>query len=142
MADILIRNGTTDEYALVLQSFVLEYQHAPAAKGIHKTFLSSMMSLLLASWTFLVAVEPETDEILGFLVYQAPSSIAWIQTKLPYRKRGVATALISHSGIKPGNIDTPFLPGRTSIADNFPRWLNDRGWRLCFRPWLPWKASS
>lgn len=139
---INIRHGRDDERILVLDSFTWQFAEAPAAERVPVRLLDWMMSRILDSWTFLVAVEPENDEILGFIVCTAPNRIAWLQTKEPYRGRGVATALLSTAGIRRGTIETPFMPGRTNVAENFPRWAQTKGYRLVFRPWMPFLLSD
>lgn len=134
-SEIRIRPGRPDERSLVLQSFVREYRGAPYATGVPPNALTAMMTRFLDAWGFSVAVEPESDEILGFAV-GGQGRIAWLQVKRLYRRRGVAKALLSELDVTPGRFSVPFLPGRTELGPNFGAFAAAHGYRLQFRPWL------
>lgn len=136
-ADIEIRAGRDDERPLVLQSFVREYRRSPYAKDVPHNALAAMMTRLLDAWGFLVAVEPETDEVLGFIVSRAPDCLAWLQVKRPYRRRGVASALVACAGICPGRVLTPFfMPGKLDSGVRIDHLAQSHGCEIKFRPWM------
>ncbi len=133
MTDISIRPGTEGEQRLAIDSFVHEYAKAPAATGTPRGLLAALFVRLLQSWNFLVAVEPDADEVLGFIVYDFQTGrVAWLQVKAPYRRRGVGKALLESADICKGSLDVPFLPGRA-----FPKLAASKGYHLRFRPYLP-----
>lgn len=137
-AEIEIRAGRDDERPLVLQSFVREYRRSPYAKEVPPNALAAMMTRLLDAWGFLVAVEPETDEVLGFIVSGSGNRVGWLQVKRPYRRLGVARLLVAAAGIQRGDVLTPFfLPGKTDSGTRIDHLASSHGFELKFRPWMP-----
>jgi hypothetical protein len=136
-ADIQIRAGRDDERPLVFQSFIREYRRSPYAKDVPAEVLMVMLTRLLEAWGFTVAVEPDADEVLGFIVAQAPNRVGWLQVKRPYRRNGVARALITATGIERGDVLTPFfLPGKTDSGTRIDRLASSHGYEIRFRPWM------
>ena len=87
-------------------------------------------------WPAYVAVTPEDDTtILGYIVGTG-NVCAWVYVREELRRKGLATALAAHIGLKPGRpspgagttVVTPFAPTRL-------QWLNRR-WLIRFRPFL------
>lgn len=131
-AEILIRKGTELEWKLAFDSFCEEYREAPCAGGTTRALLAGMFGVYLMQWRYLVACEPETpQEILGFIVASSRGAVAWLQVKAPYRRRGVARALLNAADVTKGKVITPFLPGGALNAQ-----LREHGYHLCHRPWM------
>lgn len=136
-AEIRIRKGTEAEWKLAFDSFLEEYHphrgcHAPAAGGATRGVLAGIFGAYLMQWRYLVACEPDTpEEIMGFIVASSQGSVAWIQVKAQYRRRGVARALLAAADIARGKVMTPFLPGGALNAQ-----LREKGYHLCHRPWM------
>ena len=130
-ANITIRKGTEAEWALAFDSFLEEYRRAPAAQRTTKGVLAGLFGSYLMQWRYLVACEPETpEEIMGFIVASSQGAVAWVQVKAQYRRKGVATALLSAAGVKAA-VETPFMPDRTLVGA-----IRDKGFRLYHRPWM------
>lgn len=129
MSELSIQDATPAHHHLILDSFLHEYRetmvarHAPPA-----VLLAKMRALLLApTWRALVCLDPEYDEVLGFLVYRDPACAGWLQVKKKYRKRGVARALCAAAGLSTFCLDVAFMPDRRKA-----------GWpQMRFRPYLP-----
>jgi GNAT superfamily N-acetyltransferase len=132
-AEIRIRKGTEREWVLAFDSFLEEYRSAPAAQGATRGVLAGLFGAYLMQWRYLVACEPDTpEEIMGFIVAPLTAgTVAWVQVKAQYRRKGVARALLAYVGAKPGKVLTPFLPGGALNAQ-----LREKGYRLCHRPWM------
>jgi ribosomal protein S18 acetylase RimI-like enzyme len=131
-AEITIRPGTQAEWALAIDSFVESFRDAPVAEGCTRSTRAALFCVYLNEWRYLVAVEPEANEVLGFIVAsRSRGHVAWLQVKAPYRRRGVATALLDAAEVAKGQVKTPFLPGggMCSLA-------REHGYRLCHRPWM------
>lgn len=136
-ADIQIRAGRDDERPLVFQSFIREYRRSPYAKDVPAEVLMVMLTRLLEAWGFTVAVEPEANEVLGFIIARAPNRVAWLQVKRPYRRHGVARALVMAAGIERGDVLTPFfLPGKTDSGVRIDHLASSHGYEIRFRPWM------
>jgi GNAT superfamily N-acetyltransferase len=130
-AEIKVRPGKPDERALAIDSFCQSFRDAPVAEGASRGTLAALFLTYLDSWRYLVAVEPESQEVLGFIVASSQGAIAWLQVKAPYRQRGVARALLDEADVCRGKVLTPFMPGGGIVAQ-----LREKGYRLCHRPWM------
>jgi GNAT superfamily N-acetyltransferase len=148
-----IRPGTDGDTALILDSFINTYHLAPQAGGASKATLASLIEPLIHSerWRVAVACIPDDpDTILGFIVYDSraidPSvaTVGWVQVKAPWRRKGVAKALLAHAGVQLDGtcreVRTPFLVQRITSDRNAPvltDLLRARGCTARFRPYLP-----
>lgn len=129
MSDIAIQDAAPAHYPLILDSFLHEYRESRAAKHTPPAVLLAKMRALLESptWRALVCLDPEFDEVLGFLVYRDAGCAAWLQVKKKYRKRGVARALVNAAKLSTFCLDVAFMPDRRKA-----------GWpQMRFRPYLP-----
>lgn len=129
MTDVRIQDAAPAHHALILDSFLHEYRGAMAAAHTPPAVLLTKMRALLTAptWRALVCLDPEFDEILGFLVYRDTATAAWLQVKKKYRKRGVARALVNAAKLSTFCLDVAFMPDRRKA-----------GWpQLRFRPYLP-----
>lgn len=129
MSDIRIQDATAAHHPLILDSFLREYRETRAAAHTPPSVLLAKMQALLDSptWRALVCLDPEFDEVLGFLVYRDAACAAWMQVKKKYRKRGVARALVNAAGLSTFCLDVAFMPDRRKA-----------GWpQMRFRPYLP-----
>jgi hypothetical protein len=129
VSDIAIQDATPAHHNLICDSFLHEYRTAMMAKQTPAAVLLAKMRALLESptWRTLVCLDPEFDEVLGFLVYRDAGTAAWLQVKKKYRKRGVARALVNAAGLSTFCLDVAFMPDRRKA-----------GWpQMRFRPYLP-----
>lgn len=106
------------------------------------------------NWKLITAC-PSTnhDEVMGMLLYRddasIPPAVAWITVKPIYQHKGVAKALIKHSGIPKGEIDCAFYLSTVTNRKGTPTdkffeplgnikdWAAKLGFRLNFKPYLP-----
>lgn len=143
-----IRVGEAGDIPYVLDSFVDTYSRAPHAHGASRELLASLMEPLLSSpdWRIAVAT-PYWDPtvIVGYIVYRpAPDlSIAWVHTRGPWRRRGVARLLLAHAGLglekaRGVELEVPFMVQRVSAKQ--PALVDiarKHHVTVRFRPYLP-----
>lgn len=146
---IPIRDGRPDDWPYILDSFVTFYSQAPHARGASRAVLASLMEPVLRAWRTRVAVDPDDDStIVGFCIFERRSPrIAWVQVRDAWRRKGVATALLSDSGSVREEVETPFMVQRIGlIRHSSGRWesvgpklvdiAKANGVTLRFRPYL------
>ena len=132
---ITTRPATPEDLPYILDTFARSYRQAPCAEGLgHRQVRELLVRYLLdPAWATTILADDEVpDEILAFVVWKTPSTIAWIQTKGPYKRRGLATKLLTTIGAHRGRaIRTPFVPSPAAC-----RALRSKGWPLLHRPWI------
>lgn len=131
-----------------MDSFVTVYSQAPHARGASRAVLASLMEPVLRAWRTRVAVDPDNGQIVGFCIFErrAPR-IAWVQVRDVWRRKGVATALLSDSGSVRAEVETPFMVQRIGLIKHGDRRWESTGPKLVdlaqkngvtlrFRPYL------
>ncbi len=136
-AEINIRPVTEDDIPFLVVTFGESFPRASAyAEGVSKEKLADFLASALLQWPAYVAVTPDdADTILGWII-GTDAVCAYVFVRPELRRKGLATALAAHLGLKPGTptpggaptVITPFAPTRL-------QWLNRR-WLIHFRPWM------
>lgn len=137
MATIEIREATEPEHVLVYDSILRTFGRSCYGHGVPARLLLSKAEALIASprWRVSVAVLAEVpDEVCGFMLWRPePIGLGWLQVKEPYRKRGVAKALLASAltHVPHAGIPCAFLvPEAAKLAAS-------KGLTLRYRPYLP-----
>lgn len=132
--DLTISPASPDEANYIRDSFWRAYRHSHYAHGAEPRLLIDLLSRLLVhpEWFTLVVSCPDVPgEVLGWVTYKNATTIAWIDVKPLYRRRGIAKMLLKHIGVQAGPIACAFIDPR---VDSIAR---PRGLMLRYRPYLP-----
>lgn len=126
--------------AFILDSFLRSFGRSAYGEGVPARVLIDLLEPLLVGWDVSVAVSMEDhNEALGWVCARKPDAVAWLFVKPPYRRMGLAKALLDHAGV--GKLlSAPFVP--TKLFDRpFMAVAQERGYRVRFRPYLPLSAE-
>lgn len=134
MSTLVIRQGTTQDYPYVTDSFWRTYlRESTFAKGCRPKQLIRSIETLIARPGWNVSVlcfDDLPDEIIGWALWRSPTEIAWVDIKGPYRGQGLAKKLLDHVGVIAGDVACAFVTKRASVE------AQRKGLILWFRPYL------
>jgi hypothetical protein len=149
MATINIRKGTSNDRAFITDSMRRTVSRSSAyAKGLHPEVLNFLLDSILATYTTLVATPGDStgashsDDILGYLLHDGPSKVAFVYVKEKLRRKGICNALLGAAGVKRGEVVTPMLVTALAGVGNFPRAAQNHGYVIRFRPWEPLQVTA
>lgn len=136
-------------------------------KGLHPATLEALIEPVLATYQALVATPVDApDQILGFLIYRDPETVAFIYVRSQLRSKpvdhavkngrrtggGIARALLAKAGIarsKPGEARPPEISCAFMVTkmdgvygQAFPALAESKGYRLRFRPYQPLEITA
>jgi len=128
-----------EDRTYILDSFLKGYgRNSSYTTGIPAQVIMSLIEPLLVLWNTDVALD-ESGHIVGWICWQEPNRIAWVNVKGDLRNHGIGRALLEHAQIGQGEVLCPFMPTKFH-GQNFPRWAESKGYTLRFRPYLPMDA--
>lgn len=140
MNGITIRPGTEADYPYVFSSFAREWPRICGHGDETGKLGTSLLEPMVTAWSLYCAV-PEHDQslVLGWILVDG-NRVAWVTTHRSYRKQGfgIADMLLAHAGIRPGPVITPFMPSRIRLR----KYIESKGYKLQFRPWLPLQVKD
>lgn len=100
--------------------------------------IAACIETLIRSPAWVLTVMAPTDggdEIYGWVLWQN-RAVAWLHVKEFWRGRGFSRVLMGAANCSGGEVFTPFVPMRTSLAANFPMLAESKGWKIRHRPHL------
>lgn len=131
---LTFRHANESDYPYVIDSFYHGFRGEPWAQGCSADFLTGTMRSLLdnPAWQCTVLCESDTPtEILGYVVWRDPQTIAWICVKRAVQDNGFAKKLLATIG---HNLTiTAYAP----FFDRHTKYI--LGTRLQSRPFLPFQ---
>ena len=143
MAKIVIRDGEPADHPFVrdtIRKSLLDYS-AYFYRLPHAIF-GILLDPMLATQRLLVAMPVDSPaDIIGFILFESPSVVSFVYVRNGMRRGGVATALAGVAGIEKGEISTPFLTTKVG-SENFPRLAGSKGYKVRFRPYMPFEISA
>lgn len=137
-AEVTIRPGYQPDYNHILTEFRSEYRHSHHGKPMSEKLIGACLMTLIASpdWKLDVAVPMNgSDEIYGWILHSG-RNVAWVSTKVLYRRHGVARALLKLIGVEGGEVFTPFLANRNDVSNDFTSFAASKGFKIRHRPHL------
>lgn len=137
-ATVSLRAGTVADHAHVVTSFIVEYRRSPHGSAMTERLAASCIEALIKSPAWVLTVMAPSDggdEILGWALWQN-KAVAWVSVKEMYRGHGLCRVLLGAAGCYGGDVFTPFIPHRTSLAANFCLLAESKGFRIRHRPHL------
>lgn len=103
---VLIRDAGKDDWAFLVASWLQNYRRESyfAARITDVVFYAKhhkvIESIVARSKTLVSCLASDPSEILGVLVCEAsPPTLHWVYVKKSYRRWGIASRLIQHSGL-------------------------------------------
>jgi ribosomal protein S18 acetylase RimI-like enzyme len=97
--EIAIRPAIEADHALILDSSWRSIRMHPMAEDMSPAVITRLIGGFLKRWPCIVAADPETDTVLGWLLYRDPETVVWLWVKPWCRRSGVAKALLQHACI-------------------------------------------
>lgn len=137
-ATVTLRPGTQADWPHVVNSFIVEYRRSPHGGAMTERLIAACIEALIKSPAWALTVMAPTDggdEIYGWVLWQN-KAVAWLHVKEFWRGCGFSRVLLNAAGCDGGEVYTPFLPHRTSLAANFPMLCESKGYRIRHRPGL------
>jgi GNAT superfamily N-acetyltransferase len=137
-ATVTLRTGTREDWPHVVNSFIVEYRKSPHGGDMSERLIAACIEALIKSPAWILTVMAPTDggsEIYGWILWQN-KAVAWLHVKEFWRGRGFARVLLNAANCNGGEVHTPFIAHRTSLAANFPMLAESKGWKIRHRPGL------
>lgn len=102
-----IRPATASDLPFILDSWCRSFRDSPYAGVIrnddfHRVQRSTIAGLLGRGARVLVAAEPTTGRILGWLAHEGTELLHYAYVKRPFRRLGVARRLLEAAGLSRG----------------------------------------
>ena len=119
MVEVTLRPYVDADWPLVIDSAQRSIRKHPIAEDLSPGDIDDLLAPMVHKWNTIVATDPETGVILGWLTYRDATTVAWGFTKIWYRRHGIMRRLASHAGIKPG-FDLAF-PTNVHLSGWHPR---------------------
>lgn len=164
MAQITIRPAAPGDHRYItdtIRSTLLI--NSAFCKGLHPATLEALIEPVLGTYQTLVATPADDpDQVLGFIVFRDPETVAFVYVRSQFRSRmvagakreggGIARALLARAGIargKPGDgklpeISCAFMVTKMDghFGQQFPALAESKGYRLRFRPYAPLEITA
>lgn len=118
-----IRFGAAYDLDFIYNSWIKSYRNrVPVCKTLYCKKQHDLITSILGRSTILVAT-PDTDPelIVGYLVYEAESTLHWVYVKQSFRHMGIAQELLKYAGLTDDFEYSHLAPSF------FSRWLMLRG---------------
>jgi len=110
MADYLIRSGAPSDAPFIFSTWLRGYRRSSFARPIPSSVYFSIHHQVIErifarpSVQVHVACDPtDSDQIFGYIVSEGTQVIHWVYTKMMYRGRGLARALLFEAGVDPAH---------------------------------------
>jgi hypothetical protein len=131
-----IRPGTEADRPYISDSIRRTLRDQPWTKELSSDAISMLIDPLLAVSETMVAC-PVIDEssIVGFISFQRPSTVVWLQVRAPFRRRGIGKVLVDKIGLQGANVRCPLMIGAWDGSRSFQGFCAVRGYKLRFRPY-------
>lgn len=94
-----LRSAVAGDTSLIINSWVSEHRHAPAARFVRDAeyFVDQrqlVIDLLRTSETLVACSPDEADHIFGYIVFGPGPVVSWVYVKSSYRRIGLADVLL------------------------------------------------